>query len=72
MASLLNLEHALHPGDNLMRGGIGRLVEVDHARSNVFSDLAATRSTSGTGNRVPLDAEIKHWRDESLAIKNHN
>ncbi len=73
MASLLNMEHALHPRDNLVGGGIGRLVEVDDTMSNVFADRAATRSTSSIRNRGPLNAEIKHWRDVSkLAFKHHD
>ena len=28
-------EHALHPGDHFMTGGVGRFVEVDHPRTDI-------------------------------------
>lgn len=46
-------EDALHPRDNLMGRGVGRLVQVDHARADVGLQVTLQgRSTGRDGGEV--------------------
>jgi hypothetical protein len=47
VASLLNTEHALEPGDNLVGRGVGGLVKVDNTAGNVGLDIAAVGGRTG-------------------------
>lgn len=62
VAGLLDAEHALDPGDDLMAGGVGRLVEVDDAGADVRFDVAVVGLATGGDGGVVCGADVDWWR----------
>lgn len=61
-------ENALNPGDDLVTGRVGGLVQVDHAGADVGLDVAAQRRAAmGDGSEVGVADE--HWKFESVSAK---
>lgn len=52
-------ENSLDPGDNLVTGWVGRLVEIDHSRANVGLDVA-----------LQWGASIGNWGEVSRPHEN--
>lgn len=59
VAGLFNAEEALDPGDDLVGGGVGGLVEVEDAVSEVFGDGAFEGGVAGGQRRVVAGADVE-------------
>lgn len=60
MAGLVNLQDALHPCNDLVRGGVGWLVEVDHTIALELEERSSGgRPATGEGREVScLDVKL--------------